>query len=178
MAVEDERAAVGFSITLSGQLIAASMAVLAAEGAFVWYALGSRLPGTWFIISAALTASLVAASIFQAGRGITKARNAGFRGAWNLNEGRWEFNSQAILLFVALLMLAITFSLSGSSKDSALEQSVEKLQAQVALIRKESEAHLGQRASDKKQFTDGLRKISSEIEALRKALLKKQLPKR
>lgn len=170
MAIEDERAAVGFSVTLSGQLITASMATLTVEGAFVWYAMGSRLTRSGFIVFAGLTAFFIAVSIFMAGKGITKARNSGFNGNWNLREGKKEFNAQAVLLLIALATLAVTFSLSGPSKESALQKTVDELRAQVVLMNQALEAQPALRASEKKELAGQLANMSAEIEALRKAL--------
>jgi hypothetical protein len=178
MAVDDQRAAVGFSVTLSGQLIAASMATLAVEGAYVWYALGSRLTLAGFTVFAALAAVLIAVSIFKAGKGITKARNAGFAGTWNLAEGKRDFNAQATLLLGALLMLAVMFSLSGQSKESALERRVEDLRVEIALVHKELEAQPVVREAQNKKMADQLADISREIQALRALLPKAKAPKR
>jgi hypothetical protein len=137
VAVEDQRAAVGFSITLSSQLIAASMAMLAVEAAYLWYALASRSPRTGFVISAGLAALAILLSIFVAGKGITKARNAGFKGNWDLDAGKEQFNFQAILLLLAILMLFVTFALSGPVRESALERRVDVLTGQIAVLREE-----------------------------------------
>lgn len=137
MAVDDQRAAVGFSVTLSSQLIAASMAMLAVEAAYLWYAMASRSPRIGFVIFAGLGALAILASIFVAGKGITNARNAGFDGQWNLAAGKQQFNLQAILLLLAILMLFVTFALSGPIRESALERRVDDLTGQIAVLREE-----------------------------------------
>lgn len=171
---DDKRVAVGFSVTLSGQLMAASMATLAVEGAFVWYALDSRQPITGFIFFAALAAILIAFSIFNAGKGITKARDAGFDGAWDLAKGKQEFNRQAGLLIGALVMLCVMFSLSGQSKEPVVEKKVEALRIQVALMRTELDAQPALREAAKNEMVAQLDKVSREIQCLRADLSKSQ----
>ena len=141
MAAEDERAAVGFSTTLSGQLIAGATATLAIECAFVSYVVGSRAFRSGFIICAALAAFLIICSIFKGGKGIVEARNSGFQGKWNLDKGKREFNWQAIFLVGALIMLGTAAVLSGSPKESKLEQKLEYLCQQVGGLRNELELH-------------------------------------
>jgi hypothetical protein len=137
VAIDDQRAAVGFSVTLSSQLIAASMALLAVEGAYVFYTFGSRVPRTGFALFALLAALAIVVSIFNAGKGITKARNAGFDAKWSLDEGKKQFDLQAKFLLLALAFLVVTFSLSGPIKESTVETRVNDLTAQVAALRQE-----------------------------------------
>jgi hypothetical protein len=177
MATDDQRTAVGFSVTLSAALIAASMALLGLEGAYVWYAFGSRSTRNGFTAFAALAALTIAVSIFRAGKGITKARNAGFAGAWDLKAGKADFNLQAILLLVALSFLFVMFCLSGQSKESALERKVEDLRVEVALMHKELETKPALEDATKKEVADQLKQITIQIEALRAQLPAAKKPK-
>lgn len=169
MTIEDERAAVTFSVTLSSQLIAASMAILAVEGAFVWYALGSRVTRGGFVIGAALTAILIAVSIVQAGKGITKARNAGFKGSWDLGAGKKEFNAQAICLLAALMALAVTFSLAGRSRDTVLQGVVKELRAETAAAREDMQMQVARLAVENKALSTEVGRLSVEVAKLRKS---------
>ena len=141
MAVEDQRVAVGFSITLSGQLIAAAMATLAVGCAYVSYALGARVVPFYFFLVMGAAGLLIFVSIVRGGKGITKARNAGFNANWDLSEGKKEFNSQALCLASALVLFAVGFSLSGPSKEPRAEQKLEALCQQTEMLRKEIESH-------------------------------------
>ncbi|MBZ5521187.1 MAG: hypothetical protein LAP21_02905 [Acidobacteriia bacterium] len=167
MAVEDERAAVAFSVTLSSQLISASMATLAVEGAYVWYALGSRLTSAGFLIFAALAGLLISCSIFSGGKGITAARNAGFNANWSLTAGKSEFNLQGILLLGALVMLTIMFCLSGQGKESALEKRIQGLELQTNTLRQELSAQSSDHRVESKAIADKLATISIEVQKVR-----------
>ena len=158
MAVEDQRAAVGFSITLSGQLIAAAMATLAVECAYVSYALGARVVPYYFFIVGGLAGVLIVVSIMKGGKGITKARNAGFAANWSLEEGKKEFNAQALSLTGAVIFLAIAFFNSGVPKEPNVEQKLEALCQQTEMLRKEVEAHRGLEAA-----ASGIEKQLSQI---------------
>jgi len=116
MSEDDKKTAVGISVTLSGQLITAALAMVAVEGAFVAFALGNRNVFRGFEWLSGLTAILFILSIFVAGKGITKARNDGFNGAWNLQTTKNHFNWQAILCVLGLVSFFVTLLLSGGPK--------------------------------------------------------------
>jgi hypothetical protein len=141
MAVEDQRAAVGFSITLSGQLIAAATATLAVECAYVSFALGAHDVPYYFFVFAVSGAILIILSIISGGRGITIARNAGFAANWDLNKGKGEFNVQALCLAGALVLLGVGFFLVGPLKRPHVEQKLDTLCKETELVRKELELH-------------------------------------
>jgi hypothetical protein len=132
---DDKRAAIAFSVTLSGQLVTAGLAMMAVEGAFVSYALGSRIIGTSFVVAAAIAALMFISSIFMAGKGITAARNAGFQGNWDLAAGKTRFNLQATFLLLGLTSLVVMFLASGPSKQSEIESRVTKLEIDMKTLR-------------------------------------------
>lgn len=174
----DQRVAVGFSITLSSQLIAASMATLAVEGAYMGYALGSRLPKPGFVIFGAFAAILIIVSIIKAGKGITKARNAGFNHKWSLETGKCEFNWQAITLLLALISLGVMFCLSGNDKESAIEQRVEDIRVQLTSMHKDIETQSMLRETAMKAQETQKEKLSQEIQDLRARLLRTETKKK
>jgi len=105
----DKRAAVDMSVKLSAQLIATAVGVLAILGAFSTYAWSARDVGWTFAVIVAFAAFALMASIVFAGKGISHARAAGFRGDWSLSEGKSEFNSQAWAGLMALILLLVAF---------------------------------------------------------------------
>jgi len=133
-AVEDQRKAVEFSVNLSGQLIAAAVAILAVEAAYVSYVLGSRVYSGWFIPIAGIAAMAFIVSVYSAGKGITAARNSGFEGRWLLSEGKKQFNFQAVSLLIGLGAFGLMTLMSGPTKESELERRVTELQKELAKI--------------------------------------------
>lgn len=135
MNIEDKRAAVGISITLTTQLISAALAMLSVEGAYIVFALGSRnVIHPWFELTATLTAISLVMSIYSGGEGATKSRNSGFLGNWDLSNGKNEFNKQALFCCAGIFLFAITLLLSGSSQQSSLEKSVSSLERQIKIL--------------------------------------------
>jgi hypothetical protein len=143
MGDEDKRSAVGISVNLSTQLIAAALALLAVEGAYVAYALGDREVQNGFILMHVASVILLVASIFIAGKGITKARDAGYSGFWDLSVGKQNFNWQAICCLLALLSFGIGLLLSGPSKENEMKDEIIQLQSRLLSIQ-ERESTLGE----------------------------------
>jgi hypothetical protein len=117
-APEDYRIAVGFSVTLSGQLVQAAVTLLTVQGAYVAYALASRETKCGFELIAILAFFTFIVSIYFSGKGVTEARNAGFEGKWGPDAGKAYFNKQAILLLAGVAFLVAMLFLSGNSKES------------------------------------------------------------
>ncbi len=135
MSEEDKRVAVGISITLSSQLIAAALAMLAILAGYVSFALGQRQVGAMFYLSSCISFGLFTASIYSAGKAITRARDAGYQGNWSLTEGRMEFNVQATtcLFGIAAFFMMMFFSRTPveNSTDRLLEKVVSNLTQSV-----------------------------------------------
>ena len=117
---ENAREAVKISVTLSGQLIAAALAMLTIEVAFVGFVLGNRKVSIFFIILPIMASISFIASIFIAGKGITKFRNDGFWGDWNIEGGRAYFDWQAKFCLVGLLLFFIAIFFIGNPKAQEL----------------------------------------------------------
>jgi len=167
MAVEDERAAVAFSVTLSSQLISASMTTLAVEGAYVWYALGARETLSGFEVLAAAAAVGIATSIFAAGKGITAARNAGFAASWSTNAGKAQFNFQGIALLIALLLLSAMFLRSGPTKQSELEKKVQKMIGEISALHVDIGKQSMLQVETRKNLEGQIQTLKAEIDTLR-----------
>lgn len=134
MTLEDRRAAIGMSVTLSGQLMAASLAMLAIGGSWVAYAIGNREPYRGFAAVAVLSALAFVLSLLLGGRAVTAARNAGFYGGWSLDAGRRGFDWQARLCLLGLLLFGLVLALSGQSGSSLLEADVSELRGASAQV--------------------------------------------
>lgn len=171
MTEEDKRAAVSISLNLSTQIIAAALALLAVEGAYAAYALGGRQVKSGFIFACILSATLVVASIFIAGKGITAARNAGYNGLWDLNVGKRHFNWQAILCLLALMSFGVALLLSGPSNEDAMKDKVLSLQSNMINVQSRvlalGEGHNSHEKSIA-EVRDELSKMEKELNSLTK----------
>ena len=165
MGIEDEREAVKLSVTLSNQLVAAALAMIAVEGAFSVFVIGNRLVSNWFFLFALLTFAFFVASIFVGGKGTSASCSSGFKGKWSLEAGTKRFNLQAIFCLVALSAFIFTLFLS-NPKETQFQKDVRALKEDVQ--------------STKDQLNNALSQIhalKSNIEKLRNEQDKQYLKK-
>jgi hypothetical protein len=134
MPPEDQRTAAGMTVTLSSQLIAAALGMLALEGAYVAFVLGTRVVAPWFGLIAVVSGSCFIASIFVAGKGITKVRDGGFDGQWSITEGKGLFNSQAILCLLGLALFLFAILWRGKPVENSVQQSLDRLNRRLSAI--------------------------------------------
>jgi hypothetical protein len=167
VADDNKRAAIAFSVSLSGQLIAASMATLAVEGAYVWYALGARVTLPGFELFAVLTAASIAISVFAAGKGITAARDAGFADSWDLEAGKAQFNIQTVALLLALTFLAITFTRSGPSKQSMTDQRIDSINQTILQLQQDLQKQIAVSNDNTKRLSSRLQQLSDDVSNMR-----------
>lgn len=127
-APEDRKAAVSMWVTLSSQVITATLAVLAVEGAFVTYVLDKRLPGAAFYIFVALSALALIFSILSGGVGISRLTVAGGDGNWDLRVGSTQFGHQSLACLAGVLLFFLALLFSGGTKEDAQAKEVKVLQ--------------------------------------------------
>jgi hypothetical protein len=126
---EDRKAAVSMWVTLSSQVITATLAVLAVEGAFVTYVVDKRLPGAAFYAVITLSALSLIFSILSGGVGISKLTVAGSNGRWELREGSSHFGMQSLMCLIGVsLFFCAIFLFSGGTKEEAQAKEVKVLQ--------------------------------------------------
>lgn len=151
---EDKRAAVGMSVTLSGQLMSAALAVMALQAGFVSYVLANRTAQWCYYGVTVLALVLFALSLYFGGQGINKARNAGFSGSWDLEIGKSEFNSQATLCFVGLLLLLLSLFFSGNPKSDDIPTEIKRLVETVASLKQEIQELRASKETDSKNLRE------------------------
>ena len=137
MMSSDKMEAVKISITLSNQVMTATLAMITAEGAFMAFVLGNREAPKIFYFFAMLAFVLFVASIFIGGKGITKTRDSGFAGDWNLTVGKPYFNYQAAICLLGLLMLFFMIACSGNTKGRDYNKDLSDVQKELQEIRKD-----------------------------------------
>lgn len=115
-------------VTLSSQVITATLAVLAVEGAFATYVLDKRLPGAAFYTLMALSALSLIFSILSGGVGISRLTVAGSTGRWELREGNSNFGMQSLACLVGVSLFFLALFLSGGTKEDAQAKEVKILQ--------------------------------------------------
>jgi hypothetical protein len=167
---EDMRIAVGFSVTLSGQLVQAAVTLLTVQGAYVAYALASRETKPGFELMAGLAVLVFILSIYFSGKGVTAARNAGAIGAWKLDAGQSYFNKQALFLIIGVVLLTVMIFFSGNSKETDVTRKLTELSKSNALLDSKITA-LSLRVEAEEAFNSkSLLTLKSEVDVLRNSL--------
>lgn len=102
--MEDKRNAVNIGVTLSSQLIAASLTMLTILGALLIFILDKRNIGFWFILLYGLGFIMFIYSIICGGKGINIAREKGFKKNWSIKSSKKYFNRQAIASLSGIIL--------------------------------------------------------------------------
>lgn len=110
--MENKRNAVNIGVTLSSQLIAASLTMLTILGALLIFILDKREINFWFILLYGLGFITFIYSIICGGKGINIAREKGFQKKWSIKCSKKYFNRQAIasLLGIIFCISSILFT--------------------------------------------------------------------
>ena len=118
---EDQKQAVIIVTTLSGQLMAAALAMIALEGAFLTFALDKKSCGLgfWLFVSSAFAVFVL--SIFLGGKGIAAHYKAGADGNWNYSEGNARFRWQTALCLLGLVLFLLAVISAQTDKPSEAE---------------------------------------------------------
>ncbi len=111
----DLHLAVDISVTLSTQIITASLVLLTILGAFVAFVLAEREPSEWFRLCSVAAGLSIVASMWVAGIAISKASNAAWSGKFDLESARYFFNLQTLLALIGILFFSIVLVVFGES---------------------------------------------------------------
>jgi|SRR5687767_4174798 len=144
MTIEDQRTAVSLWVTLSSQVIAATLALIALQGAFTTFVLDKREPSFSFYLIVVVTFLLFIFSILSGGVGIDKMTVKGSTGTWNLDTGRPYFRRQTVVCLLGVLLFFLSLFFSGSTKAEPQSENVKLLQQQVAAQQTKLDSAFGQ----------------------------------
>ena len=120
--MENKKDAVSIGVTLSTQLISASLTMIAILGAFATFIIDKREVGLRFYILIGISFLTLVASIFFGGKGIDKARKSGFDGKWNLDDTKKPFNLQALFCGMGLLFFILSIFIGKEKSDTQLDR--------------------------------------------------------
>lgn len=122
MGNEDQKQAVSIVITLGGQLMAAALAMIALQGAFLTFALDKKECGFWFWLFVGTGFLVFVLSIIIGGKGITKLYKTGAKGNWKHEEGDREFRWQTGLCCIGLALFILAVLVTHKDKPSDLSE--------------------------------------------------------
>lgn len=107
--MENKRFAIDIGVNLSGQIINASLSMLAIIGALFIFIIDKRETSGFFYLFMILSFLSFVISIFFGGKGINKIREKSFNGKLELKSSKDFFNYQAILCLVGILTCLLSF---------------------------------------------------------------------
>ena len=148
---EDKQVAVGISVTLSGQLIAAALGMIAVVGALATFLVDKRIVNWLFWVSIVGCFVCFVTSIVAGGKGVTAARDKGFEGDWRISVSKDWFDGQAKCCLGGLVFLAIALLNSCEpQKDRTLEVLAAETSKMGAIETKMTELAAQQKDTDNK----------------------------
>lgn len=128
---EDQRHASSMLATISGHLVSAALAMIAVEGAFVAFVLGSRQVEWYFFVLTGAAAIAFVWSIVQGGKGLNRVAKDGFDGNWSLASGG-HFNRQAGWCVLGLVLFFSSTTASGQARQSEEVARLDALETELA----------------------------------------------
>jgi hypothetical protein len=166
---ENQRTAIGISVTLSCQIIAAALAMIPVVCAFATFLADKRTPGAVFYWLVGLSIFLFVVSIFSGGRGVTAARNAGFNQNWTLREGKGWFNCQAITCFLGLLLFGLAVFWPANAKEEPIEKPLAAVVSKLDLLASKMAELAAQQKVDR-GFVQSIQTLVMRLDAAESAL--------
>jgi hypothetical protein len=130
---DDKKDAVNIGVTLSAQLIAASLTMIALVGAFVTFVLDKREVGWGYPLVSGGAFVCFVVSIYLGGKGIDMARKKGFEGIWDISLTRSQFGRQASFAFLGIFLF-IASAFIGRSKDDDVKAAQKEMQKQAIMM--------------------------------------------
>jgi hypothetical protein len=128
--IDDKRAASNITATLSSYLMTAALGVIAAQAVIVTFVFDKREHLAWFYLFSAIGVASSVASIYFGGRGIFSLTKRGIDGDWVIKTGGGQFNKQAWLALIGVVLVAIS-AFCGSSKPEVRPQETDLLKTNI-----------------------------------------------
>ncbi len=162
--MENKKDAVNIGVTLSTQLISASLTMIAVLGAFVTFIIDKRDVGLSFYILIGISFFAFIVSVVCGGKGIDKARKSGFDGNWNLDDTKKSFNLQALLCVLGLLFFILSIFLGKEKTDTQLDRlsKTEKDIYSIQIIDSLRQVEVTKLKEEIKQINEQLEKLKVE----------------
>jgi hypothetical protein len=138
----DKKDAVTIGVTLSGQIITASLAMIAVVGTFAAFVIDKREVGPIYYLVTGVAFFSFVTSIFWGGKGIDKARKEGHAGIWEITSTKKEFDNQSKFALLGILFFSCSVFLGREKSDDTQkkinkqELALDNLTAKVSATQK------------------------------------------
>jgi cell division protein FtsB len=163
---EDKKAAIQLWTTVSTQLITATLAMMAVQGAFVTFFFDKRKPTTAFYVLSVVTLILFILSIGFAAKGIGDLAQSGYGGEWKKELAVPRFFQQTVLCLLGLLVFFTSLLFSGPSKESESEKLVRQLQQQVETLKQDETSNKQALEQLRQDYQSLQERVRQQIERL------------
>ena len=110
--MSNKKEAVNIGITLSTQLITASLTMIILIGTFSTFIVDKRDVGLFYYLLTFTAFILFILSLFYGGKGINQARRNGFNGRWQINDTKKYFNKQSSTALFGIIIFIISIFVS------------------------------------------------------------------
>ncbi len=157
--MSDKKDAVNIGVTLSTQIITASLTMIAVIGAFMTFVMDKRYVGiTYFLIIGGAFLCFIA-SIILGGRGIDKARKYGFDGTWTIDRTKSLFNKQSIFALIGIILFSISIFI-GKNKPDELKSKIENQEKVIIELQNNDDI----KTKEIQQLKDEINVLKSQFE--------------
>lgn len=170
--MENKKDAVNIGVTLSTQLISASLTMVAVLGAFSTFIIDKREVGLLFYALIGISFLTFIVSIFLGGKGIDKARKNGYDGKWNLDDTKESFNWQALLCGMGLLFFILSIFIGKEKPDTQLDR-LSKTEKDIYAIQLIDSL----RQAEFKQLKEEIKLLNGQLEEMKVTIKTDSLPK-
>lgn len=160
--MENKRFAIDIGVNLSGQLINASLSMLAIIGALFIFIIDKRETTIGFYLLMSISFLSFVISIFLGGKGINRIRKKSFKDKLKLKYSKKFFNFQAILCIFGILTCLLSFAFTNKN-DEDLNQ-IKKLNENLEYIIQNNSTQ----KTEIKSLENKLKTIEKKIDSLTK----------
>jgi len=162
---ENKKTAVSMWTTLSAQVMTASLAVIAVEGAFITFVLDKWIPSNWFYLFLVLSVFIFIFSILNGGVGISRMAKSGYQDDWSLDKGTTQFRLQALSCLFGFIFFFISVFFIGSNKEEIQKREARETQNREANEKKVNQENLQKQIED---LNLQIKFLTNEIETIKK----------
>jgi len=164
LGMSDKKDAVNIGVTLSTQIITASLTMIAVIGAFAAFVIDKRDVGlTYYLITGGAFFCFII-SIVLGGKGIDKARKSGFAGTWTIDETKDFFNRQSIIALLGVILFSISIFV-GKEKPDELKSKIDNQEKTINELTSKDEL----KTKEIRKLTEDIYKLTKQIDEMKKA---------
>jgi len=167
--MSDKKDAVTIGVTLSTQIIAASLTMIAVIGAFATFIIDKREVGIFYYIIIGLAFILFVISIFLGGKGIDKARKGGFDGNWSLTETKQLFSWQSLTALLGVVLFSLSVFI-GTEKTEELKKQINNQSNAIKIVKQNAKILSEQQSINILQIQElkeSIKKMTKELKKIK-----------